>query len=180
MAMNSPGGGGNEPLEQADIDAVLAATTTADADASLAGSSGSAPSPYDLPAATDGAPALAEPPRATPAALGPERAVWDALDEPSFDAGAEPHNLNLVLDIPLEVSVELGRKRMSIRDILDLGAGSIVELDKIAGEPVDLLVNGRLVARGEVVVIEDNFGVRITEIVGGRGGSATGGGSAAP
>ena len=87
MAMNDPGpGGGNEPLEQADIDAVLAATTTADADASLAGSSGSAPSLYDLSAATDGAPALAEPPRATPAALGPERAVWDALDEPSFDA----------------------------------------------------------------------------------------------
>src|SRR5437763_1934758 len=99
----------------------------------------------------------------------PSRAIFAPMDEPDAGDGRDTQNLDIVMDIPLEVSVELGRKRMSIRDILDLGSGSIVELDKIAGEPVDLLVNGRLVARGEVVVIEDNFGVRITEIMGAAG-----------
>jgi len=69
------------------------------------------------------------------------------------------------LDVPLEVSVELGRTKMLIKDILDLAAGSIIELEAVAGEPVDVIVNGKLVAKGEVVVIEDNFGVRVTEIV---------------
>lgn len=78
---------------------------------------------------------------------------------------ADNNGLELLLDIPLEISVELGRVKMPVRDVVDLGAGSIVEIDKAAGEPVDVLVNGRLVARGEVVVIEDNFGVRITEIL---------------
>ncbi len=77
------------------------------------------------------------------------------------DAGA----LEILMDIPLEISVELGRVRMLVREVVDLGSGSIVEIDKAAGEPVDVMVNGRLVARGEVVVIEDNFGVRITEIL---------------
>jgi flagellar motor switch protein FliN/FliY len=77
----------------------------------------------------------------------------------------ESPTIDRLLDIPLEVSVELGRVRMLVKDIVDLGTGSIVEIDKAAGEPVDVLVNGRLVARGEVVVIEDNFGVRITEIL---------------
>ncbi|MBL8065374.1 MAG: flagellar motor switch protein FliN [Chthonomonadaceae bacterium] len=74
-------------------------------------------------------------------------------------------SLAVVMDIPLEVSVELGRVKMHIRDVVELGAGSIVEIDKAAGEPVDVYVNGRLVARGEVVVIDDNFGVRLTEIL---------------
>jgi flagellar motor switch protein FliN/FliY len=73
--------------------------------------------------------------------------------------------LDVILDIPLEVSVELGRMTMVVKDVIDLGTGSIVEVDKAAGDPVDVLVNGKLVARGEVVVIEDNFGVRITEIL---------------
>jgi flagellar motor switch protein FliN/FliY len=73
--------------------------------------------------------------------------------------------LELLLDIPLEITVELGRVNMEVRDVLALTAGSIVEISKAAGEPVDVLVNGRPVARGEVVVIEDNFGVRITEIL---------------
>ena len=73
--------------------------------------------------------------------------------------------MELIMDIPLDVTVELGRVRMLIRDVLDLASGSIIELDRVAGEPVDLLVNGRLVAKGEVVVIEDNFGIRLTEIV---------------
>lgn len=77
----------------------------------------------------------------------------------------EINGLDRLLDIPLEISVELGRMKMLVKDVVELGAGSIVEIEKSAGEPVDILVNGRLVARGEVVVIEDNFGVRITEIL---------------
>lgn len=77
----------------------------------------------------------------------------------------ETQGLDILLDIPLEISVELGRVKMLVKEVVDLGTGSIVEIQKAAGEPVDVLVNGRLVARGEVVVIEDNFGVRITEIL---------------
>ncbi|BCJ85271.1 flagellar motor switch phosphatase FliY [Effusibacillus dendaii] len=74
-------------------------------------------------------------------------------------------NLGLLLDIPLQVTVELGRTRKQIREILELGPGSILELDKLAGEPVDILVNNKLVAKGEVVVIDENFGVRVTDII---------------
>ena len=74
-------------------------------------------------------------------------------------------NIGLILDVPLQVTVELGRTHKSIKEILDLTNGSIVELDKLAGEPVDILVNGKLLAKGEVVVIDENFGVRITDIV---------------
>ena len=74
-------------------------------------------------------------------------------------------NINLIMDVPLQVTVELGRTRKLIRDILELVPGSIIELDKLAGEPVDILVNGKLIAKGEVVVIDENFGVRVTEIV---------------
>ncbi|MEB3285157.1 MAG: flagellar motor switch phosphatase FliY [Candidatus Sericytochromatia bacterium] len=73
--------------------------------------------------------------------------------------------LDLILDVALKVTVELGRTRLPIRDILDLGKGSVVELDKLAGEPVDMLVNGKLIAKGEVVVIDESFGIRLTEIV---------------
>ena len=74
-------------------------------------------------------------------------------------------NIGLILDVPLQVTVELGRTKKRIRDILELATGSIIELDKLAGEPVDILVNGKLLAKGEVVVIDENFGVRITDIV---------------
>ncbi len=77
----------------------------------------------------------------------------------------ESKRLELLLDVPLDVSVELGRARMSIQELLTLGPGSVVELDKIAGEPLDILVNQRLVARGEAVVVNDKFGVRITDII---------------
>ncbi len=69
------------------------------------------------------------------------------------------------MDIPLSVTVELGRTKRSVKEILELSAGSIIELDKLAGEPVDILVNQRIVAKGEVVVIEENFGVRVTDIL---------------
>lgn len=74
-------------------------------------------------------------------------------------------NLNLLLDIPLKVTVELGRTNKEIKEILELSQGSIIELDKLAGEPVDILVNNKLIAKGEVVVIDENFGVRVTDIV---------------
>lgn len=77
----------------------------------------------------------------------------------------EVSGIELLMDIPLEISVELGRVKMLVKDVVELGTGSIVEIDKAAGEPVDVMVNGRVVAKGEVVVIEDNFGVRITEIL---------------
>lgn len=86
-----------------------------------------------------------------------------------FTPGLAPHaddtNLNLLLDIPLKVTVELGRSKMLIKDILQLSQGSIIELDKLAGEPVDILVNNKLIAKGEVVVIDENFGVRVTDII---------------
>jgi len=74
-------------------------------------------------------------------------------------------NIGLILDVPLQVTVELGRTKKTIKDILELTNGSIVELDKLAGEPVDIMVNGKFLAKGEVVVIDENFGVRITDIV---------------
>ena len=77
----------------------------------------------------------------------------------------QPENIDLIMDVPLEVTVELGKTKKSISDILDFGPGKIIELDKIAGEPIDVLVNGKYVAKGEVVVIEESFGVRITEII---------------
>jgi len=77
----------------------------------------------------------------------------------------EARNLNMLYDIPLNVTVELGRTKRSVKEILELTTGSIIELDKLAGEPVDILVNNKLIAKGEVVVIDENFGVRLTDIV---------------
>ena len=74
-------------------------------------------------------------------------------------------NIGLIMDVPLEVTVELGRTTKSISEILNFAPGTIIELDRIAGEPIDVLVNGKFVARGEVVVIEENFGIRVTEII---------------
>jgi len=77
----------------------------------------------------------------------------------------EPGNIGLLMDVYMEMTVELGRTRKSIKEILSMGEGTIIELDKLAGEPVDILVNRKLIAKGEVVVIDENFGVRVTEIV---------------
>lgn len=83
---------------------------------------------------------------------------------PSTDV-SEANNIGLLMDVTMNITVELGRATMTIREILSLGEGSIIELQKLAGEPVDLLVNGKLIARGEVVVIDENFGVRVTDII---------------
>lgn len=113
-----------------------------------------------MPAAPKGGAATVSP-SASPVHAAPVE--FETLtDEPRTSA---PTNLNLIMDIGLGVRVELGRTRMKIRDILNLGSGSVVELDKLAGEPVDLLVNDVIFAKGEVVVIDENFGVRITDIL---------------
>jgi flagellar motor switch protein FliN/FliY len=86
----------------------------------------------------------------------------------SFDSGIQPYeaqNISLLMDVPLQITVELGRTTKKIKEILEFGQGSIIELDKLAGEPVDILVNGKNVAKGEVVVIDESFGVRITDII---------------
>ena len=76
-----------------------------------------------------------------------------------------PPNIGFILDIPLQLSVEIGRARMIINDLLQLGQGSVIELEKLAGEPFDVLVNNKLIARGEVVVVNEKFGIRLTDII---------------
>lgn len=98
-----------------------------------------------------------------------------SADEPEMQkadasAGAsrketETTNLNLILDIPLRVTVELGRTKMVVSELLTLGQGSVIELNKLAGEPMEILVNDKLVARGEAVVVNEKFGVRLTDII---------------
>ncbi|MCI9298078.1 MAG: flagellar motor switch phosphatase FliY [Lachnospiraceae bacterium] len=103
-----------------------------------------------------------------PAPMAPAMNIQPAQFQ-SFTGGAAgagaPANIDLIMDVALEVTVELGRTKKSISEVLDFTPGTIIELDKVAGEPVEVLVNGKMVARGEVVVIEESFGVRITEII---------------
>lgn len=87
------------------------------------------------------------------------------MAEKTLTETKQQKDLDFLLDIPLEVTVELGRAKMLIRDLLQLGQGSILELDKLAGEPLEILVNSRLVARGEVVVVNERFGIRLTEVI---------------
>ncbi len=84
---------------------------------------------------------------------------------PSGPAGNTGNDLNMILDIPVQLTVELGRTRIPIKHILQLAQGSVVELETMAGEPMDVLVNGYLIAQGEVVVVNDKFGIRLTDIV---------------
>ncbi len=107
------------------------------------------------------APAPAPEPAPAPA---PPRARFPQLDpEPGAVAGTD--QLDLVMDIPVTLSVELGRTKIQIRELLQLAQGSVVDLDRLAGEPMDVLVNGFLIARGEVVLVNDKFGIRLTDIV---------------
>jgi flagellar motor switch protein FliN len=84
---------------------------------------------------------------------------------PTGGAGGSGNDINMILDIPVQLTVELGRTRIPIKNILQLAQGSVVELDALAGEPMDVLVNGFLIAQGEVVVVNDKFGIRLTDIV---------------
>lgn len=100
--------------------------------------------------------------------LKEQHARQERAPEPTASAGkgeGTPSNLKFVLDIPVQVTVELGRKRLLVHDLLQLSQGSVIELTKQLGEPFEVLVNQKLVARGEVVVINDKFGVRITDII---------------
>lgn len=97
----------------------------------------------------------------------------DAVGQPAKFSRMNPNSeasdkagIELIMDVSTTVSVELGRSSMVIKDVMDLGPGSIIELNKLAGEPVDILINDKLIARGEVIVINENFGVRVTEILG--------------
>jgi flagellar motor switch protein FliN/FliY len=101
----------------------------------------------------------------SPAAVSPSLSFVSFGDSSPQLGDDSSGSFERVQDITLEIAVELGRTRMLIKDILDLTSGSIIELEKIAGEPVDLLANGLLIARGEVVVVEDSFGVRITQVI---------------
>ena len=89
----------------------------------------------------------------------------DEMGAETMSAGETPRNFELLLDIPLEVTVEIGRTRLPLRALLQLGAGSVIELTKLAGEPLDVLVNGRPIARGEAVMVNDKFGVRLTDVI---------------
>jgi flagellar motor switch protein FliN len=95
--------------------------------------------------------------------------LWgDALNEQQATASTpvqEPEDLSLIMDIPVKMSVELGRTKMTIKELLRLSQGSVVALEGLAGEPLDILINGYLIAQGEVVVVSDKFGIRITEII---------------
>lgn len=109
-----------------------------------------------------GQPMMGQPMMGQPVSVQP--AQFQAF-QGDFSGILQKENINLLMDVPLQVTVELGRTTKSIQDILDFAPGTIIELDKIAGEPIDILVNGKYMAKGEVVVIEESFGIRITEIV---------------
>ena len=139
--------------------------------------------PAAAPTAPQTAPPMAAAAAPAPAAAMPPQQGYYAPPQPSYQQPQVPvqavqfsplvpgamagvdGNIGLILDVPLQVTVELGRTKKLIREILELSPGSVLELDKLAGEPVDVLVNGKLLAKGEVVVIDENFGVRITDIV---------------
>ena len=117
--------------------------------------------------ANDWAAAMAE--QATPAAeAAPMRGTPAPIFEQFSGAGARneaPNDIDLILDIPVQLTVELGRTKIAIKNLLQLAQGSVVELDGLAGEPMDVLVNGCLIAQGEVVVVNDKFGIRLTDII---------------
>jgi flagellar motor switch protein FliN/FliY len=93
------------------------------------------------------------------------RAQFNDLGPSAAAVGNQEMNLNLILDVSVTLALEVGRARMPIRELLQLAPGSIVELDRLAGEPLDVLVNGVRIARGEVVVVNDQFGIRLTDVV---------------
>ncbi|MGE6631410.1 flagellar motor switch phosphatase FliY [Bacillus sp. NPDC077027] len=123
----------------------------------------------EQPAPAQSAPTQAAPPKrqAKPKPAAPVNVTpveFEAFSEPQHSTN-QLGNLDMLMDIPLSITVELGRTNRSVKEVLELSAGSIIELDKLAGEPVDILVNKRKVAKGEVVVIDENFGVRVTDIL---------------
>jgi flagellar motor switch protein FliN/FliY len=125
---------------------------------SVAGPAIAAPAAVDEALADGSAPA--------PAVADHEFAPLPGPAGPSGAAGGRTGPIELLHEVEMGVTVELGRTRLLVRDILDLSPGSVIELDRAAGAPIDVLVNGTLIARGEVVVIDEEFGIRITEVIG--------------
>ncbi len=93
-----------------------------------------------------------------------EAAGFENLEDDGV-ASDEEINLDVILDVPVDISMEIGRTKLSIRNLLKLNQGSVIELDRLAGEPMDVLVNGTLIAHGEVVVVNDKFGIRLTDVI---------------
>ena len=120
------------------------------------------PYPYPYPPQPEGAVQKAPP---EPKVIATKPVRMEEMDPMERLGKEQAQNLDLIMEVPLQVTVEIGRARRKVQDILEFAKGSLVVLDKLAGDQVDLFVNGKCIARGEVVVIEDNFGVRITEIV---------------
>ncbi|WP_447988650.1 flagellar motor switch protein FliN [Achromobacter spanius] len=115
------------------------------------------------PAAAAAAPAAAAPAApAAPAAQSASQSVFKPLAGATSGSG---NDIDLIMDVPVQLTVELGRTRLTIKNLLQLGQGSVVELDGLAGEPMDIFVNGYLIAQGEVVVVEDKYGIRLTDII---------------
>ena len=158
MAKDLAGAVGMAPLE--DPAAAVAAAPAVEAPEPVAAPPAAAP-PVPAPAPAAPPPAPAPMPGSLVDVRPIQYTAFDGQQAPPPGEGG----MNLVHDIPLQVSVELGKTRRQISDILDFGMGTVVVLDKLAGDPVEILVNGKLIARGEVVVIDENYGVRITEII---------------
>jgi flagellar motor switch protein FliN/FliY len=106
---------------------------------------------------------LNEPVKEEPARVQVQKPVFANLEDTSEPT--QKRNLDLIMDVPLEFSVVLGKTKKTIKDVLALGSGSVVELNKLADEPLEVYVNGKLIANGEVVIINENFGIRITQIL---------------
>lgn len=158
-----------DPNQESDKD--NAAPDTADADwasafaEQSAGTSG-APTQAEGLQGDDWASALSEQTTAENAAKAAPASSVDSLFQPLAGVDNEGESdIDLIMDIPVQLSVELGRTRLTIKNILQLGQGSVVELDGLAGEPMDIFVNGYLIAQGEVVVVDDRYGVRLTDII---------------
>jgi flagellar motor switch protein FliN/FliY len=149
MAAESPDSTG---ISQNDIDALVASADAAASAAPVA--------PTAAPPAADVAP---PPPAPPPLPAGASAPSLPQFDDPGV--AAAPDSVSLLNDVELDVTIELGRTRMYVEDVLRLNEGAVVELDKLAGDPVDVYVNERLVARGEVLVLNDAFCVRVSEIV---------------
>ena len=110
--------------------------------------------------------AMAEQAQTEPSAVAPQPAAATVFkDFATSTSGATHNDIEFILDIPVQLTVELGRAKIAIKNLLQLAQGSVVELDGLAGEPMDVLVNGCLIAQGEVVVVNDKFGIRLTDVI---------------
>jgi flagellar motor switch protein FliN/FliY len=121
------------------------------------------PQPQPQPQQPQGEGAYMPPKPKKQEAVNAQPVEFEDFDEPVYTQ--LPKQLELLYDVPLEITVELGRSKLKLKEIMDLNIGSIIELDKLTGEHIDILVNGKVIAKGEVVVVSESFGVRITEII---------------